>query len=70
MAPDFVIPNIAHPDSSLFAGAKLAHRLAAWGIAFLIVLHVAGALKHHFVNRDDVQKRMLPRWRSLSPPRG
>jgi len=23
----------------------------------------------HFVNRDDVLKRMLPRWRSLSPPR-
>jgi hypothetical protein len=38
MAPDFVIPNIAHPDPSLFADAELAHRLAAWGIAFLIVL--------------------------------
>jgi cytochrome b561 len=35
----------------------------------LIVLHVVGALKHHFVNRDDVLKRMLPPWRSLSPPR-
>jgi cytochrome b561 len=65
----FVIPNIAQPDPSLFADATLAHRLAAWGIAFLIVLHVAGALKHHFVNRDDVLKRMLPRWRSLSTPR-
>jgi cytochrome b561 len=33
----------------------------------LIALHVAGALKHHFVDGDDVLKRMLPRWRS--PPR-
>jgi cytochrome b561 len=30
------------------------------GIA-LLVLHVAAALKHHFVNRDDVLTRMLPR---------
>jgi cytochrome b561 len=64
----FVIPNIAGPDPSLFAGAVLAHKLAAWGIAFLVALHVAGALKHHFVDSDDVLKRMAPRWRSLSPP--
>ena len=56
----FVIPNIAQPDPSLFARAELAHKLAAWGIACLIALHVAGALKHHFVNRDDVLTRMLP----------
>jgi cytochrome b561 len=65
----FVIPNIARPDPRLFADAALAHRLAAWGMAFLIALHVAGALKHHFVDGDDVLKRMLPRWRRLSPPR-
>ena len=65
----FVIPNIAGPDPWLFAGAVLAHKLAAWGIAVLIALHAAGALKHHFLDRDDVLKRMLPRWRSLSPPR-
>jgi cytochrome b561 len=65
----FVVPNIAGPDPSLFAAAVLAHKLAAWGIAFLIALHVAGALKHHFMDGDDVLKRMLPRWRALSPPR-
>jgi cytochrome b561 len=26
----------------------------------LLVLHVAGALKHHLVDRDDVLARMLP----------
>jgi cytochrome b561 len=65
----FVIPNIAQPDPSLFAAAALAHEFAAWGMAFLLALHVAGALKHHFVDGDDVLKRILPRWRSLSPPR-
>jgi cytochrome b561 len=64
----FVIPNIARPDPSLFADAELAHRLAAWGMACLIALHVAGAVKHHFVDGDDVMKRMLARWRRLSPP--
>jgi len=59
----FVIPNIARPDPSVFAAAALAHKLAAWGIAFLIALHAAGALKHHVVNRDDVLRRMLPIWR-------
>jgi cytochrome b561 len=56
----FVIPNIAPPDPPLFAAAVLAHRFAAWAIAILVALHVAGALKHHFLNGDDVLKRMLP----------
>lgn len=60
----FVIPNIAQPDPSGFAAAALAHKVAAWGTAFLIALHAAGALKHHLVNRDDVLRRMLPFWRS------
>ncbi|HTZ67455.1 MAG TPA: cytochrome b [Roseiarcus sp.] len=59
----FVIPNIAGPDPSLFAAAELVHQTAAWAIAALVALHVAGALKHHFVDRDDVLKRMLPRRR-------
>ncbi len=29
-------------------------------ICILLTLHVAGALKHQFMNRDDVLRRMLP----------
>jgi cytochrome b561 len=65
----FIIPNIAAPDPSLFAVATLAHKLAAWSIALLVALHTAGALKHHFINRDDVLGRMLPRRTPPSPPR-
>ncbi len=61
----FVIPNIAPADPSLFAAAALAHKVAAWAIAFLVALHVAGALKHHLVNRDDVLRRMSPERRKL-----
>jgi cytochrome b561 len=64
----FVIPNIAPPDPSLFVAATLAHKITAWVIALLVALHVAGALKHALVNRDDVLKRMLPRSRRADPP--
>lgn len=59
----FVIPDIARPDAGLFQAAVFAHGLAAWSIAGLAALHVAGALKHHVVDRDDALRRMLPRWR-------
>ncbi|MCH8684793.1 cytochrome b [Pedomonas mirosovicensis] len=40
------------------------HELLAWGTLGLLFLHVAGALKHHFIDRDNVLVRMAP-W--LSP---
>ena len=57
----FVVPDIARPDAGLFAAARFAHQFAAWSIAGLAALHAAGALKHHFVDQDDVRMRMLPR---------
>jgi cytochrome b561 len=65
----FVIPNLAPANPSLFAEAVLAHEVAAWAIAFLLALHVAGALKHHLVNRDDVLRRMWPEWPKLGASR-
>ena len=56
----FVIPNIASADPSTFAGAVFTHKVVAWAIAGLVALHAAGALKHHFLNRDDVLRRMSP----------
>jgi cytochrome b561 len=35
------------------------HEYLAWGIVILVVLHVAGALLHHFVVRDRTLVRML-----------
>lgn len=60
----FAIPDIARPNGALFARAMLAHALMAWSIAGLVAMHVAGALKHHVIDRDDVLARMLPRWRA------
>jgi cytochrome b561 len=36
------------------------HSALAWFAIGLLGLHVAGALKHHFINRDSVLWRMLP----------
>ena len=42
------------------SNASEAHELLAWFGVLLFFLHVGGALKHHFLDRDDVLARMLP----------
>jgi cytochrome b561 len=37
-----------------------AHALLVWVMLGLLGLHVAGALKHHFVSRDQTVARMVP----------
>jgi len=66
----FVAPNIAAPDPALFAEARVAHQVAAWSILGLVALHVAGALRRHFIDRDDVLARMVPRWPPARSRRG
>jgi len=39
---------------------KEYHEAFAYGAIVLIILHIAAALKHHFIVRDDVLRRMLP----------
>ena len=40
--------------------AETAHRLLGWALYGLLALHVAGALKHHLIDRDQGLARMLP----------
>lgn len=55
----FDVPKL--PVSRATAGvAHDAHTVLAFTTIGLVVLHVAGALKHHLVDRDDVLQRMLP----------
>ena len=42
------------------------HAILALSMLALVVLHAVAALKHHFKDRDDVLKRMLP-WTKLRP---
>jgi cytochrome b561 len=60
----FTVPALAEPDAALKASAGATHAALFWVLAVLIVLHVGAALKHHWVERDDTLRRMLPGYRS------
>jgi cytochrome b561 len=36
------------------------HEITGYIIIALVIVHVSAALKHHFINRDNILKRMLP----------
>ena len=52
------LPGI-EPDKQLVELMKQTHNTIAWLLIVFVVLHIAGALKHHFVDRDEVLKQML-----------
>jgi cytochrome b561 len=43
------------------------HTILAYAMLFLFVLHVAGALKHQFLDRDGEMARMIPWLRKSAP---
>jgi len=55
------IPNIAPVDADFSDAMALAHKLGAWSLAALVVVHAAAALKHQFIDRDSIFARMWPR---------
>jgi len=61
----FVVPNVLpvawqRPQTDVLRlAAQNAHKVIAVLIVVLVLLHLLGALKHHFVDRDDVLRRML-----------
>ena len=54
------LPDFVSPDKALSEAIKPWHAYLAYALAVLVVLHVAGALKHRFVDRDGLLGRMLP----------
>ena len=59
----YPLPVLIDPNPELKPILKAVHYLLNMGFAALVSIHVAAALKHYFVDRDDILKRMLP-WRS------
>ncbi len=53
------VPPLVSPDKVLGAYFSAMHSVLAWTIITLVSLHVLGALKHHFIDRDDTLRRML-----------
>jgi cytochrome b561 len=56
----FNAPLPINSDQALSKLMEQSHKIIAWVLIVLIVLHIAGAIKHHFINKDNVLRRMLP----------
>lgn len=60
------IPDLLDKDERLGEWLQQTHRWLNFTLAALVAGHAAMALKHHFVDRDDVLLRMLPRRRGAA----
>jgi cytochrome b561 len=55
----FEVPKFAVTREDAIAGiARNGHGLLGWVLLALVLLHVAAALRHHFILRDGVLRRM------------
>ena len=54
------LPDFVAPDRALADILKARHGQLAWALAVVVALHVAAALKHHFIDRDGLLQRMRP----------
>jgi cytochrome b561 len=58
------LPDFVPADKALAELIKPWHEISAFAMVGLVVLHVAGALKHHWVDKDGLLQRMLPQRQS------
>jgi len=56
------LPDLVPKNPALAKVLVQLHHLLAWTLASVVLLHVAAALRHHFVARDATLRRMLS-WR-------
>jgi len=56
----FTWPNLIAKNETAFDFLRTTHDTLSDVLFAIAVLHILAALKHHFWNRDDVLKRMLP----------
>lgn len=56
----FTLPSPIAADQNLTALFGTLHFFVGWSLLALIALHVAAALRHHFLLKDEVLSRMLP----------
>ena len=55
------LPDFVPADKALAELIKPWHEISAFALMGLVILHVAGALKHQFIDKDGLLSRMLPR---------
>lgn len=55
----FVLPNLISPNDEWRVLFQEVHKWIGYGLIATIVLHASAALKHHFINKDDILQRMI-----------
>ena len=55
----FTVPDLIGANETLAKVLRAVHDIAGKLLMLCLALHVLGALKHHFISRDAVLKRML-----------
>ena len=56
----FPVTTITTPDRPLHDLLEEIHRILSYALLALILVHVAAALRHHFIKKNDILRRM---WR-------
>ncbi len=56
------LPDLVHKNSDLAKVLVEVHADLAWALLWVVVLHTAAAVKHHFIDHDATLRRMLA-WR-------
>jgi cytochrome b561 len=56
----FTLPVLISPNDDLRQLLGEVHKWLAYGLIAAICAHAGAALHHHFINKDDVLRRMLP----------
>lgn len=56
----FKVPALVARDKAAFAFWQSTHEWLAYSLIALITLHIAAALKHQLIDRDQTLRRMLP----------
>jgi len=54
------LPDLLGKDKALGDLLQTTHMLLNYLLISIVVVHVGAALKHHFLDRDNVLRRMLP----------
>ncbi|MEO7478953.1 MAG: cytochrome b [Lysobacteraceae bacterium] len=56
----FNLPAIWAADPVVKHWAVRVHEYGFWTLAILVIIHAGAALKHHYFDRDETLRRMLP----------
>ncbi len=54
------LPDLVARNKETAETLKSVHQFLNWSLLALVSIHVAAALKHHFLDRDETLRRMLP----------